>query len=244
MIPEPAPALADATEGSVAAIAARRGASRASRGPAMGWGSRPCASRAASPAGLPIGVQIGRAAVRRGHRPARGPRLRAGGGLAHAGDRRSTERTRSRTSRARHVLRVRREHDHRRGAPLFPEGRPSKLTPAEAAHIGFWVGLPWSMKMVAGVATDRYPILGSRRKPYLLLGALISVLGYGVASVGRHDQGRVSRGHGVGGRRIHDPGRGGGRAQCRDRRSRTRTRDRSRRSGAWRSSSAPSASGT
>ena len=52
------------------------------------------------------------------------------------------------------------------------------LTPAEAAHVGFWVGLPWSMKMVAGVATDRYPVLGHRRLPYLLLGALLSGAGY------------------------------------------------------------------
>jgi Na+/melibiose symporter-like transporter len=52
------------------------------------------------------------------------------------------------------------------------------LTPAEVAHVAFWIGLPWSMKMVAGVASDRYPILGGRRRPYLLLGALLSVLGY------------------------------------------------------------------
>lgn len=52
------------------------------------------------------------------------------------------------------------------------------LTPAEVAGIGFWVGLPWSMKMVAGVASDVYPILGSRRVAYLLLGALCSLVGY------------------------------------------------------------------
>src|SRR6185436_9066554 len=52
------------------------------------------------------------------------------------------------------------------------------LTPAEVAHIAFWVNLPWSMKMVVGVASDRYPILGGRRKPYLVLGALLSAGGY------------------------------------------------------------------
>jgi len=52
------------------------------------------------------------------------------------------------------------------------------ITPAEAAHIGFWIGLPWSMKMVVGVASDRYPILGGRRVPYLLLGASLSLVGY------------------------------------------------------------------
>src|SRR5262245_58389497 len=52
------------------------------------------------------------------------------------------------------------------------------LTPAEVAHVAFWIGLPWSMKMVAGVASDRYPIFGGRRKPYLVLGAVLSMLGY------------------------------------------------------------------
>jgi len=52
------------------------------------------------------------------------------------------------------------------------------LTPAEAAGVAFWLGLPWSMKMVAGVASDVYPIRGSRRGAYLLLGALCSAAGY------------------------------------------------------------------
>ena len=52
------------------------------------------------------------------------------------------------------------------------------MTPAEAAAIAFWLGLPWSMKMVAGVASDVYPILGSRRGAYLLLGALCALAGY------------------------------------------------------------------
>jgi hypothetical protein len=53
------------------------------------------------------------------------------------------------------------------------------ITPAEAAAIAFWVALPWSTKMVAGVASDVHPIFGSRRIAYLLLGALLSFLGYG-----------------------------------------------------------------
>jgi uncharacterized membrane protein YiaA len=53
-----------------------------------------------------------------------------------------------------------------------------RITPAEAAGIAFWVALPWSTKMVAGVASDVHPILGSRRFAYLLLGALLSLAGY------------------------------------------------------------------
>jgi MFS family permease len=52
------------------------------------------------------------------------------------------------------------------------------ITPAEAAAIGFWVALPWSTKMVAGVASDVHPIFGRRRLSYLLLGALLSFAGY------------------------------------------------------------------
>ena len=63
-------------------------------------------------------------------------------------------------------------------AALFFQKEALGVTPAEAAAIAFWVGLPWSMKMVVGVSSDVYPILGSRRKAYLLLGALCSFGGY------------------------------------------------------------------
>jgi uncharacterized membrane protein YiaA len=63
-------------------------------------------------------------------------------------------------------------------ATLFFQKEALGLTPAEAAEIAFWVGLPWSMKMVVGVASDAYPIFGSRRKAYLVMGALASLVGY------------------------------------------------------------------
>ncbi|HXG17321.1 MAG TPA: hypothetical protein VNK50_13805 [Calidithermus sp.] len=53
-----------------------------------------------------------------------------------------------------------------------------KLTPADVAGVAFWLGLPWSMKMVAGVASDVYPLFGSRRAAYLLLGTVGSLAGY------------------------------------------------------------------
>jgi MFS family permease len=63
-------------------------------------------------------------------------------------------------------------------ALLYFEKDTLKLTPAEVAGIAFWLGLPWSMKMVVGAASDVYPILGSRRRAYLLIGALCSLAGY------------------------------------------------------------------
>jgi hypothetical protein len=63
-------------------------------------------------------------------------------------------------------------------AELFFQKDALKLTPVEAAAVAFWVSLPWSMKMVAGVASDVYPILGSRRTAYLLLGTASTLTGY------------------------------------------------------------------
>jgi hypothetical protein len=63
-------------------------------------------------------------------------------------------------------------------ALLWFQKETLNLTPAEVAHVAFWAALPWSMKMVAGVATDRYAIAGHRRRPYLLAGALLSMAGY------------------------------------------------------------------
>src|SRR5437879_12301810 len=59
-------------------------------------------------------------------------------------------------------------------ALLYFEKDRLGLTPGEAAGIAFWLGLPWSMKMVVGVASDVRPIFGSRRGAYLIVGALRS----------------------------------------------------------------------
>jgi MFS family permease len=64
-------------------------------------------------------------------------------------------------------------------AMLYFQKDTLAITPAEAAAIAFWVALPWSTKMVAGVASDMHPIFGSRRRSYLLLGALLTLAGYG-----------------------------------------------------------------
>lgn len=74
-------------------------------------------------------------------------------------------------------------------ALLFFQKDALRLTPAEVAGIGFWLGLPWSMKMVAGVASDCYPIFGSRRAAYLLLGVLCSLGGYAALATVVHTKG-------------------------------------------------------
>jgi uncharacterized membrane protein YiaA len=63
-------------------------------------------------------------------------------------------------------------------ALLFFQKDALGITPAEAAGIAFWAALPWSTKMIVGVASDVHPIFGSRRGSYLILGALCSLAGY------------------------------------------------------------------
>ena len=75
-------------------------------------------------------------------------------------------------------------------AMVYFEKDALSLTPAEAAAVAFWVGLPWSMKMVVGVASDAYPILGSRRGAYLLLGGICSLAGYLALAIMVHSRGR------------------------------------------------------
>jgi MFS family permease len=47
------------------------------------------------------------------------------------------------------------------------------LTPAELAGIAVWLSVPWTIKMVFGQFVDSIPILGSRRKAYVYLGAAL-----------------------------------------------------------------------
>jgi MFS family permease len=51
------------------------------------------------------------------------------------------------------------------------------LSPAELAGIGVWLTLPWTIKMVFGELADAVPILGSRRKAYIFIGAGMVAVG-------------------------------------------------------------------
>jgi BT1 family len=45
------------------------------------------------------------------------------------------------------------------------------LSAAELAGLGVWLSLPWTMKMVFGQLVDCFPIFGSQRRSYVLIGA-------------------------------------------------------------------------
>jgi len=51
------------------------------------------------------------------------------------------------------------------------------LSPAELAGIGVWFTLPWTIKMVFGELVDTVPILRSRRKAYVFIGAAFTACG-------------------------------------------------------------------
>ena len=52
------------------------------------------------------------------------------------------------------------------------------LFPAQAALLGSLALIPWSIKPIYGLLSDRQPIWGWRRKPYLFLAGLMSACGY------------------------------------------------------------------
>lgn len=51
------------------------------------------------------------------------------------------------------------------------------LSPAALAHLGVWLTLPWAVKMVFGELVDTVPLLGSRRRGYVFLGASLIAAG-------------------------------------------------------------------
>ncbi len=49
---------------------------------------------------------------------------------------------------------------------------------AATAAFFFWLGLAWYFKPFFGIFTDAFPILGTRRKSYILIGAVLAVAGF------------------------------------------------------------------
>jgi hypothetical protein len=49
---------------------------------------------------------------------------------------------------------------------------------AATAAFLFWSGLAWYFKPFAGIVTDAFPLFGSRRKSYLLLGGTLATVSW------------------------------------------------------------------
>lgn len=52
------------------------------------------------------------------------------------------------------------------------------LSAAELLALSAWLGVPWTLKMVFGHLVDTVPLFGSRRRAYLLAGALLHAAAY------------------------------------------------------------------
>lgn len=59
----------------------------------------------------------------------------------------------------------------------FWEKKQSGLSPEFLIEVVFWAGLPWTIKMIFGQFADSVAIFGSRRKIYLVFGALAMACG-------------------------------------------------------------------
>src|SRR5579859_8099543 len=49
---------------------------------------------------------------------------------------------------------------------------------AANAAFFFWMGLAWYFKPFAGIVTDAFPLIGSRRKSYMIIGATFATLSW------------------------------------------------------------------
>jgi predicted MFS family arabinose efflux permease len=60
-------------------------------------------------------------------------------------------------------------------------------TKASTAAFFFWIGLAWYFKPFFGIFTDAFPFFGTRRKSYILLGAVLSVASFVALIFTPHD---------------------------------------------------------
>jgi MFS family permease len=62
---------------------------------------------------------------------------------------------------------------------------------AATAAFFFWLGLAWYFKPFFGIFTDAFPFLGTRRKSYILTGAILSVASFVGLSYTPHQYGKL-----------------------------------------------------
>ncbi len=58
---------------------------------------------------------------------------------------------------------------------------------SDNAAFFFWIGAPWYIKPLIGILSDAYPLLGSRRKSYLLIGGLTAAAAWASLWVTSHN---------------------------------------------------------
>lgn len=56
-----------------------------------------------------------------------------------------------------------------------------------SAEFFFWAGLAWYVKPIFGIVTDAFPLFGTRRQSYMLIGAVFGTLGWIVLTFTPHE---------------------------------------------------------
>ncbi len=60
---------------------------------------------------------------------------------------------------------------------------------ADLAAFTFWAGLAWYLKPIFGLIVDAFPLLGTRRRSYMILSAILGAASWLVVSLGQGSYG-------------------------------------------------------
>ncbi len=64
---------------------------------------------------------------------------------------------------------------------------------ADLAAFSFWAGLAWYAKPIFGLVVDAFPLMGTRRRSYMILSALLGAVSWMVVSLGQGTTGVFGR---------------------------------------------------
>ena len=62
---------------------------------------------------------------------------------------------------------------------------------AANAAFFFWLTFPWFLKPIFGIVTDAFPLFGSRRRSYILIGTSLAILAWFAMIVTPHQYGKL-----------------------------------------------------
>ena len=68
------------------------------------------------------------------------------------------------------------------------------MEPSTMQFLFSYIGIPWTIKIVYGIISDNFPICGSHRRSYLVIGSLLQIISMSVLSLNcipEFDQGAI-----------------------------------------------------
>jgi len=69
-----------------------------------------------------------------------------------------------------------------------------KLEPSNMQFLFSYIGIPWTTKIVYGIVSDNFPICGSHRRSYLIIGSLLQIVSMTLLSLNcipEYDRGEI-----------------------------------------------------